>query len=68
MTDQELQKLIDLDNEYECSLASREQREPEEIADDILKIINKLIADKNITDINNEEDAYDYIDFIKHRY
>jgi hypothetical protein len=62
------ERLIKLDDEYECSIASREQREPEEISDDAFKVINELIADKNITDINNEEDAHDYVDWYKERY
>jgi len=62
------ERLIELDDEYECSIASGTHREPDVIADDAWKVINKLIANKNITDINSEEDAHDYVDWYKERY
>ena len=61
-------KLIALDTEYECSISAGTHRDPDEISDDAYKVINELIADKNITDINNEEDAHDYVDWYKERY
>ena len=53
------EELISLDNEYECSIASGTHRTPEEIAQDVYTIINKLKW--------SEDEAYDYIDFIKER-
>ena len=62
------EKLIKLDTEYECSISAGTHRDPDEISDDAWKVINKLIANKNITDINSEEDAHDYVDWYKERY
>ena len=61
-------KLIELDTEYECSISAGTHREPDEISDDAYKVINELIADKNITDINSIDDAQWYIDWYKERY
>ena len=54
------EKLIKLDNEYECSIASGTHRTPEEIAQDVYTVINKLKW--------SEDEAYEYIDFVKDRY
>ena len=54
------EELIDLDNEYECSVASGKHRKPEEIAQDVYTVINKLKW--------SEDEAYEYIDFVKDRY
>ena len=47
------EELIDLDNEYECSLASGTHRQSEEIAQDAYTIITKLKW--------SEDEAWDYI-------
>ncbi len=62
------ERLIKLDNEYECSIASGTHREPDEISDDAYKVINKLIADESITDIKSVDDAHDYVDWYKERH
>ena len=62
------EKLLKLDNEYECSIASGTHREPDEISDDAYKVINKLIADESITDIKSVDDAHDYVDWYKERH
>ena len=61
MTDQELQqKLVDLDDEYEYSVSVGTIRTPEQIANEVYSVIKKLGS--------TEDEAYDYIDFVKHRY
>tara|TARA_R100000664_G_C2731641_1_gene122040 strand:+ start:270 stop:458 length:189 start_codon:yes stop_codon:yes gene_type:complete len=61
MTYQELQeKLIDLDDEYEYSVSVGTIRTPEEIANEVYSVIKKLGW--------TEDEAHDYIDFVKHRY
>ena len=62
------ERLIKLDNEYECSISAGTHREPDEISDDAYKVINELISDESITDIKSEEDAHDYVDWYKDRY
>ena len=62
------EKLLKLDNEFECSIASGTHREPDEISDDAYKVINKLIADESITDIKSVDDAHDYVDWYKERH
>jgi cell division septum initiation protein DivIVA len=61
MTYQELQeKLIDLDDEYEYSVSVGTIRTPDEIANEVYSVIKKLGW--------TEDEAQDYIDFVKHRY
>ena len=61
LTDEELkEKLIKLDTEYECSIASGVQRTPDEIHDDMKSVIKKLKW--------HEDDAHDYLDWVKHRF
>ena len=62
------ERLIKLDNEYECSIASGTHREPDEISDDAYRVINELISDENITDIKSVDDAHDYVDWYKERH
>ena len=54
------EKLLDLDNEYECSIASGTHRTPEEIARDVYTVINKLKW--------SDDKAYEFLDFVKDRY
>lgn len=61
LTEEELkEKLINLDTEYECSIASGVQRTPDEIYSDMKSVIKKLKW--------HEDDAHDYIDWVKNRY
>ena len=61
ITEQELrEKLVDLDDEYEYSVSVGTVRTPEEIANEVYSVIKKLGW--------TEDEAYDYIDFVKHRY
>jgi hypothetical protein len=62
------EKLLKLDNEFECSIASGTHRKPDVIADDAFSVISELIKDETITDIKCEEDAHDYVDFMKDRF
>ena len=47
-------------NEYECSVASGKHRKPEEIAQDVYTVINKLKQ--------SDDEAYEFLDFVKDRY
>ena len=61
MTEQELQeRLVDLDDEYEYSVSVGTIRTPEQIANEVYSVIKKLGW--------SPDEAYDYIDFVKHRY
>ena len=61
VTEQELrEKLVDLDDEYEYSVSVGTIRTPEEIANEVYSVIKQLGW--------TEDEAYDYIDFVKHRY
>ena len=61
LTEEELKdKLINLDTEYECSIASGVHRTPDEIYSDMKSVIKKLKW--------HEDDAHDYIDWVKNRY
>tara|TARA_R100001129_G_scaffold137493_1_gene98772 strand:+ start:197 stop:385 length:189 start_codon:yes stop_codon:yes gene_type:complete len=61
MTEQELQeKLVDLDDEYEYSVSVGTIRTPEEIANEVYSVIKQLGW--------TEDEAYDYLDFVKRRY
>ena len=61
MTEQELQqKLVDLDDEYEYSVSVGTIGTPEDIANEVFCVIKKLGW--------TEDEAYDYIDFVKRRY
>ena len=61
MTYQELQeRLVDLDDEYEYSDSEGTIRTPEEIANEVYSVIKKLGW--------TEDEAYDYLDFVKRRY
>lgn len=54
------EELISLDTEYECSIASGTHRKPEEIAKDVYTVINKLKW--------SDDEAYEFLDFVKDRY
>ena len=54
------QKLLSLDDEYQFSVSVGTLRTPDEIANDVYSVIKKL----NWT----EDEANDYIDFIRDRY
>ena len=61
MTEQELkEKLVDLDDEYEYSVSVGTLRKPDEIANEVYSVIKKLGW--------TEDEAYDYLDFVKRRY
>ena len=54
------QKLLSLDDEYQFSVSVGTLRTPDEIADDVYSVIKKLDW--------TEDEANDYIDFIRDRY
>ena len=54
------QKLLSLDDEYQFSVSVGTLRTPDEIADDVYSVIKKLEW--------TEDEANDYIDFIRDRY
>jgi|TARA_R110000751_G_scaffold16793_2_gene52784 hypothetical protein len=53
-------KLLKLDDEYQFSVSVGTLRTPDEIADDVYSVIKKLDW--------TEDEANDYIDFIRDRY
>ena len=53
-------KLLKLDDEYQFSVSVGTLRTPDEIADDVYSVIKKLDW--------TEDEANDYIDFIRERY
>ena len=53
-------KLLKLDDEYQFSVSVGKLRTPDEIADDVYSVIKKLDW--------TEDEANDYIDFIRDRY
>lgn len=53
-------KLLKLDDEYQFTVSVGELRTPDEIADDVYSVIKKLDW--------TEDEANDYIDFIRDRY
>jgi hypothetical protein len=54
------QKLLSLDDEYQFSVSVGTLRTPEEIANDVYSVIKQLDW--------TEDEANDYIDFIRDRY
>ena len=54
------QRLLSLDDEYQFSVSVGTLRTPDEIADDVYSVIKKLDW--------TEDEANDYIDFIRDRY
>jgi len=54
------QKLLSLDDEYQFSVSVGTLRTPDEIANDVYSVIKKLDW--------TEDEANDYIDFIRDRY
>ena len=61
-------RLVELDDEYMCSIAAGTHRDPAEIESDAHNIIKQLIDDDSIEDIRSEEDAHDYVDKRKERF
>lgn len=53
-------KLLKLDDEYQFTVSVGTLRTPDEIADDVYSVIKKLDW--------TEDEANDYIDFIRERY
>ena len=61
-------RLVELDTEWECSIAAGTHRDPDEIENDANNVIKQLIDDDSIKDIRSEEDAHDYVDKRKERF
>ena len=53
-------QLVDLANEYEYTVSVGTIRTPEEIANEVYSVIKQLGW--------TEDEAYDYLDFVKRRY